>query len=100
MSPDLGLFPCDTALGQPVPGKTETDRTASEFPAKCAGNPWQSCQSPLSALARAHDQHGHVQMMPHRTDGGAEDQVLQSAVAVRAHDDQVGVDLLGVTQNL
>jgi hypothetical protein len=23
-----------------------TDRTASEFPAKGAGNPWQSCQSP------------------------------------------------------
>src|ERR1035437_8257358 len=27
----------------PNPG---TDRTGSEFPAKCAGNPCQSCQSP------------------------------------------------------
>src|ERR1035437_10193930 len=26
--------------------KPGTDRTASEFPAKVAGNPWQSCQSP------------------------------------------------------
>jgi LAO/AO transport system kinase len=27
-------------------GKPGTDRTASEFPAKSAGNSWQSCQSP------------------------------------------------------
>src|ERR1035441_4579085 len=29
-----------------VPWGPGTDRTASEFPAKGAGNPWQSCQSP------------------------------------------------------
>jgi hypothetical protein len=27
-------------------GGSGTDRAASEFPAKGAGNPWQSCQSP------------------------------------------------------
>src|ERR1017187_3282111 len=27
-------------------GEPGTDRAASEFPAKGAGNPWQSCQSP------------------------------------------------------
>src|ERR1019366_9343798 len=27
-------------------GRPGTDRTASAFPANCAGNPWQSCQSP------------------------------------------------------
>src|ERR1019366_9575047 len=85
-----------TASGTRNPG---TDGTASEFPAEGAGNPWQSRQSRVSALARAHDEHRHVQMMPYGTDGGAEDQVLQSAVAVRAHDHQVGVDLLGVTQD-
>src|ERR1019366_427247 len=29
-----------------VTGGAGTDRTASEFPAKSAGNSWQSCQSP------------------------------------------------------
>src|ERR1022692_2692884 len=36
--------------GTGSPGrKPGTDRAASEFPAKGAGNPWQSCQSPESA---------------------------------------------------
>src|ERR1035441_1775689 len=32
-----------------------TDRTASEFPAKGAGNPWQSCQSPERARLMRRD---------------------------------------------
>src|ERR1017187_2444830 len=32
--------------GGRCPGRPGTDRTASEFPAKGAGNSWQSCQSP------------------------------------------------------
>ena len=31
--------------GHDLKGNPGTDRTASEFPAKGAGNPWQSCQS-------------------------------------------------------
>src|ERR1035438_6131216 len=31
-------------------GEPGTDRTASEFPAKGAGNPWQSCQSPEGSV--------------------------------------------------
>src|ERR1035437_5517219 len=91
---------CDS-LSQ-VAGNPGTDKTAMDFWRTLPEIRWRSCLSPvfpLSALARAHDQHRHVQMMPHGTDSGAEDQVLESAVAVRAHDHQVGIDLLGVTQD-
>ena len=48
----------------------------------------------VSTPARSHDQHGHFQVVAHRVDGGSEDQVLQTAVAVRAHDNQIGPDFL------
>src|ERR1017187_1832295 len=35
-----------------IRGNPGTDRTASEFPANGAGNPWQSCQSPACYRAK------------------------------------------------
>src|ERR1035441_1644581 len=88
----LYLSPCDTALGHLVPG--------GGMPRSRRGKRCLTVAARTGiALAGAHDQHGHVQMMPHRTDGGAEDQVLQSAVTVRAHDHQIGPDLPGITQD-
>src|ERR1035437_6080766 len=85
LSLEFGLFPCDTGFVTACPRWRNAARPHSR-PA-------------LSALAGAHDQDGDVQMMPHGTDGGAEDQVLEPAVPVGAHDDQVGVDLFGVVQD-
>src|ERR1019366_463949 len=41
---------CSTTSSWMAIGGPGTDRTASEFPAKGAGNPWQSCQSPEATL--------------------------------------------------
>src|ERR1022692_1268073 len=48
------------AFKWPFSGRPGTDRTASEFPAKGAGNPWQSCQSPeAGSLAAQGDDRIH-----------------------------------------
>ena len=48
---------------------------------------------------RPHDQHRQLQIMADRVDGVAEDQILQSAMAVRAHDHQVGLDFRGIAHD-
>src|ERR1022692_542121 len=54
------LLPAARPMGAPTvtnpgqglsSGKPGTDGTASEFPAKSAGNPWQSRQSPEGTVA-------------------------------------------------
>src|ERR1035438_7228324 len=45
-SGDLGRMNLNCTAG----GSAGTDRTASEFPAKSVGNPWQSCQSPAPVI--------------------------------------------------
>src|SRR5579871_2868116 len=46
-----------------------------------------------------HDEDGHVEMVTDRVDGGPEDQILQSAVPVGAHNHQVRANLAGVAHN-
>jgi hypothetical protein len=50
-------------------------------------------------LSRPHNQHRHRQMVAHGIDGIAEDQVFQAAVAVRAHDHQIGIHFAGVAHD-
>ena len=52
------------------------------------------------ALPRPHNQHRDIQIVTHGVDGIAEDEVFQSAVAVRAHDDQVGTDFMRIADDL
>src|ERR1035437_411513 len=47
-----------------------TDRTASEFPAKCAGNSWQSCQSPEGIHEQPRHQWRIELLHPSETFGG------------------------------
>src|ERR1039458_429617 len=56
--------------------------------------------SAISGLAGAHDQHGYLQVVAHGVNGVAENQIFQATVAVSAHDDQVGLDLARVADDL
>ena len=46
------------------------------------------------------NQNGHVQLVANRSDCVSENQILQAAVAMSAHDHQIGMDLPGVAQDL
>ncbi len=48
----------------------------------------------LSGLA--HYKNRHVQGVADRIDRGAEDQILDAAVSMRSHDEQIRVDFAGV----
>src|SRR5713101_1879810 len=48
----------------------------------------------------SYHQQRDAQLVPHRVDGRAEDQVFQPAVAMSAHHQQVGVDLLRTADDL
>src|ERR1017187_28455 len=52
--------------------------------------------SQVSGFSRSHDQHGNRQIVAHRVDGIAENQVFEPSVAVRPHDDQIGLDFTGI----
>src|SRR5690242_2302115 len=58
------------------------------------------CPTVSSGFPRPDDEHGNFQIVPHGIDGGTEDQVFETAVAMGAHDDEVGADFAGVAHDL
>src|SRR5438552_7383692 len=52
------------------------------------------------SILRLDQQHGHIDFVPHGVGGGAEKQVGQQAVAVRAHGDQIAAPLADPANDL
>src|SRR6202012_273984 len=71
------MFPSDTILGQGV------SFAASVIPATA---PWHA---PL--LLIAHHQNRDIELVPHRIDRVAEDQILDPAMSMSAHHEQIGL---------
>src|ERR1039457_35014 len=67
----------------------------------CATSPPPNvCEKCALGLAGAHNQHGNLQVVAHGINGVAENQIFQATVAVSAHDDEVGLDLVRVADDL
>ena len=55
---------------------------------------------PHKKPSAAHHKYRNIQFVANRVDGVAENQVLDAAVSMGAHDEEIGVNLAGVAHNL